>query len=395
MRITWVTRSFLDYRVPVYRELDKLCGGNLTVIYYKDVPPMRAQNKLKEVLGERAIAREYELRIGNKPKIDNASKGNTSFRIPLSPGLIKQVIQTKPDVIISDGFMQWTYAALAVRALKHIPHVMCYERTAHTERKAGKIRLAYRKFVSKWIDAIDCNGRLCGEYVRSLGFDGDRLTNGHMVADVTGMSEAIQQVDDLSLQRLKLKLSNDGKKVVLLFVGQLIVRKGVEELLSAWAKFQQEAKGQEATLVYVGSGDLEETLRKRIENEHIPNVVLTGAIDYDSIAQYYKAADCFILPTVEDNWSLVVPEAMACGLPIATTIYNGCYPELVTKDNGWVFDTFNETSMIKSLNDIVAKRSNLPAMGEVSKQIVSSHTAENAAQSIMDAKRIAQKHCKR
>ena len=117
MRITWVTRSFLDYRVPVYRELDKLCGGNLTVIYYKDVPPMRAQNKLKEVLGERAIAREYELRIGNKPKIDNASKGNTSFRIPLSPGLIKQVIQTKPDVIISDGFMQWTYAALAVRAL--------------------------------------------------------------------------------------------------------------------------------------------------------------------------------------------------------------------------------------------------------------------------------------
>ena len=51
--------------------------------------------------------------------------------------------------------------------------------------------------------------------------------------------------------------------------------------------------------------------------------------------------------------------------------------------------------MIKSLNDIVAKRSNLPAMGEVSKQIVSSHTAENAAQSIMDAIRIAQKHCKR
>ena len=32
---------------------------------------------------------------------------------------------------------------------------------------------------------------------------------------------------------------------------------------------------------------------------------------------------------------------------------------------------------------------------EVSKQIVSSHTAENAAQSIMDAIRIAQKHCKR
>ena len=36
MKITWVTRSFLDYRIPVYQELNKLCGRNLTVIYYKD-----------------------------------------------------------------------------------------------------------------------------------------------------------------------------------------------------------------------------------------------------------------------------------------------------------------------------------------------------------------------
>ena len=74
MKITWVTRSFLDYRIPVYQELNKLCGRNLTVIYYKDIPPERTQKKIKEVLGDKAIAREKEFRIGNKPKIDNASK---------------------------------------------------------------------------------------------------------------------------------------------------------------------------------------------------------------------------------------------------------------------------------------------------------------------------------
>ena len=394
MKITWVTRSFLDYRIPVYQELNKLCGRNLTVIYYKDIPPERTQKKIKEVLGDKAIAREKEFRIGNKPKIDNASKSNTTFRIPISPGLIKQVLDSKPDVLISDGFMQWTYAALAVRALKRIPHVMCYERTAHTERNAGRLRIWYRKIVSRWIDAIDCNGILCGEYVRSLGFDSKRLTFGHMVADISGMSRTIQNIANEDIVKVKKELKIPPKGLMILFVGQLIPIKGVDQLLTAWKQFKSHCK-ENCTLVYVGYGRLEQPLRDRIVNEKIQDVILIGGIDYDSIAQNYKAADCFILPTVEDNWSLVVPEAMACGLPVATTIYNGCHPELITKENGWVFDTYNEQSIIDTLQNIVNNKERLKEMGEVSKRIVSKHTAERAAQSIMAAIDIAQKHCKK
>lgn len=394
MRITWITRSFLDYRIPVYEELNKLCGNELTVIYYKDIPPERTQRKIKKILGERAIARDKEIRIGNKPKIDNASKSNTSFRIPISPGLIRQIIKTKPDVLISDGFMQWTYAALAVRAFKHIPHVMCYERTKYTERNAGKIRIWYRKFVSKWIDAIDCNGSLCGEYVSSLGFDSNRLTYGHMVADISGLSKEINIISDNDALKLKNELKISSKSIILLYVGQLIQRKGVEQLLTAWKHFKLQCS-ENCTLIYIGYGNLEESLRKRIASENIKDVIITGGIDYDNIAQYYRIADCFILPTVEDNWSLVVPEAMACGLPIATTIYNGCYPELVTPKNGWIFDTYNEKSIIETLHNIISNKEKLREMGEFSKQIVSKYTAESAAQSIIRAIEIAQIHCKK
>lgn len=390
MRITWVTRSFLDYRIPVFKSLDNICGHQLTVIYYKDIPPERTQNKLKAILGERAIARDVEFRIGNKPKIDNASKSNTSFRIPISPGLIKQIIETKPDVLISDGFMQWTYAALAVRAIKGIPHVMCYERTKHTERNAGKFRIWYRKFVSHWIDAIDCNGMQTKEYVKELlGWEENRLTTGHMVADTVGMKLAVEQIPDGVCEKLRRKLNIKG--TMLLYVGQLIERKAVEELLDAWKEFDK--KDRNATLVYVGDGVLEEKMRLRIKNENIKDVVLTGAVDYDSIAKYYKAADCFIIATKEDNWSLVVPEAMACGLPIATSKYNGCWPELVTPDNGWVFDSLDKRDIINTFQKIIDSKDKLYKMGEFSKLIVSSHTAESAAQSIMDAIKFAQKHC--
>lgn len=386
MRITWVTRSFLDYRIPVYQALDNLCGHELRVIYYKDIPPEKCQEKLKAVLGDRTIAREKELRIGNKPKIDNMSLSNTSFRIPVSPGLVKQVINTKPDVLISDGFMQWTYAPLAVRALKGIPHVMCYERTAHTERNASGLRKAYRRFVSRWIDAIDCNGSLTGEYVKALlGWDDSRLTYGHMVADVEGLRHQVKAISEEESQRLR---SQHGiRETMLLYVGQLISLKGVRELLSAYAHIAE--KTPNMSLVMVGGGPLEEELRMRIKEEKIPNVVITGRVDYDNVATYYRAADCFILPTTEDNWSLVVPEAMACGLPVATTIYNGCHPELVHPENGWVFDSLNPKSIEDTLMEIYSHREQLPEMGKASERIVASETAERAAQSIMEAINIA------
>ena len=382
MKITWVTRSFLDYRIPVFQAVDEMCGHKLTVIYYKDIPPERTQRKLKAVLGDRAIAREKELRIGNKPKIDNATVANSSFRIPISLGLVKQILKTEPDVLVSDGFMQWTYAPLIVRALKRIPHVMCYERTAHTERNAGKLRTAYRKFVSHWIDAIDCNGIQTGDYIKSLlGWSDNRLTFGHMVADVEGLTRKAQNITLDECATLRKELGVQG--TMLIFTGQLIARKGVTELLSA---FQEVAKNRnDLTLVFVGSGPLEHSLKRQIQTNHIPNVVLTGAVDYDNIALYYRAADCFILPTMEDNWSLVVPEAMACGLPVATTIYNGCHPELVHPENGWVFDSQNPESIKDVLLKIADSKEQLKEMGNASKQIVASHTAQQAAQSIMDA----------
>lgn len=395
MRITWVTRSFLDYRIPVFKALDELCGHQLTVIYYKDVPPQRCQDKLKAVLGNRAIAKEKELRIGNRPKIDNASRANSSIRIPVSPGLIRQVISSKPDVLVSDGFMQWTYAALAVRALKGIPHVMLYERTAHTERTAGKARTMYRKFVSRWIDAIGCNGSLTGEYVKQLlGWDDTRLTYGHMVADVKGMSKMVADVSEVSKNLLRKQLGIKG--MMLLYVGQLIPRKGVKKLLDGWKEFKKRStESASCSLVYVGTGSQEDELKKMIRDGNIPDVSLVGSVDYDRIAPYYKAADCFIIPTLEDNWSLVVPEAMACGLPIACSKYNGCYPELVRPENGWIFDPLDEADMVNALQRIVSDKDKLKAMGEASRRIVAGETAERAARSIMDAIEIAKKHCNR
>lgn len=379
MNITWVTRSFLDYRIPVYKALDDLCCRHLTVIYNGDVVPQRCQEKLRSVLGERAIALSGEIRLSGVAK-DNATMANKGYRIPFQRGLIKAIRSTNPDILVSDGFFQWTYSTLWVRMFnrRRIKHIMCYERTAHTERNAGFLRTMYRKVVSHWIDAIDCNGQLTAEYVVNVLNYNKLLAYGHMTAEIEGVAKRVDSASISTANEIKRKFDLTG--LTFLYLGQLIQRKGIMELLEAW----KEAGLSEASMMLVGDGKQRNEIQSYIDSNRIDNVKLLGSINYDNLGPYYKVADCFIIPTLEDNWSLVVPEAMAADLPVACSIYNGCHPELVRPSNGWTFDPLNKESIVRTLRQISDSRDKLKSMGEESRRIVANYTPRHAAQGIYD-----------
>lgn len=390
MKVVWVTRSFLDYRIPVYEALSEHLGGHLTVIYNADYVPERCCRKIERVLGPRAKGLHGERAI----KWARASGfTNQGLRIPYQPGLIKAVLQEQPDLLISDGFFQWTYAALFIRATRHIPHVMCYEKTCHTERNAQWYRTAYRRLAMRWIDAMCCNGTLCGRYTESLGFPRERITFGHMVADVEGLRHSSAMVTAAQVHALRSRLRLDG--LVFLYVGQLIARKGVHELLTAWSRLSRTIGRQEATLLIVGDGPQREDLERRCEREGLASVRFAGAVDYDELSLYYRSADVFTIPTLEDNWSLVVSEAMACGLPVMCSIYNGCWPELVSADNGWTFDPHDAEQTVSVLRTVLASRDRLGAMGRASKRILDDFTPTTAARQIARACDIASAWCRR
>lgn len=380
MRITWVTRSFLDYRIPVYKALDELCGNQLTLIYNSDKIPERCNKKIKTILGDRAIPLKNEYSIKSRNASD-FQMANVGYSVPYHPDLIKTIRASKPQVIVSDGFLKWTYAALFVRLfnLKRIKHVMCYERTAHTERNAGKLRTLYRKLASRLIDCIDCNGTLTAEYVTNVLGYRKNLSYGHMAADTTGMAENVRNATEADLEVIRNR--HNIKGLTFIYVGRLIPLKGIMQMLEAW----KQAAIKDSTLMLVGDGEQRGEIENFIRDNNLDNVKLIGAINYDDLGPYYKAADCFIIPTLEDNWSLVVPEAMASGLPIACSIYNGCHPELVHPENGWTFDPLDTNDMVRVLNEISTCRDSLKNMGMESMRIVADHTPKHAAQGIYNA----------
>ena len=90
---------------------------------------------------------------------------------------------------------------------------------------------------------------------------------------------------------------------VLLNVGRVAPEKNLEAFLAA------DVPGSK---VVVGDGPALESLRRRY-----PQVLFLGALSGAELASAYRAADCFVFPSLTDTFGLVIIEALACGVPVA------------------------------------------------------------------------------
>ena len=376
MRITWVTRSFLDYRIPIYKEINRLCGNNLYLIYNEEIVPEHLTQIMKNELGERCIPLKGEIRLVGKKKNPVSFSNAKNIRIPIQKGLINTIKNTNPDIIITDGFFQWTYAPLVIKLFnKKVKHVMCYEGWQHTERNMQFFRIWYRKLAMKLIDSICCNGILSKKYVESLGYPSEKISLGNMAADTSFFSEKSSEITQCDIDSFRKRMNLKG--TVYCFSGRLVQLKGIKELVVAWKNF---SINKNVTLFIIGDGPLKEELESYINENNLSNIIFAGFVNYVDLPIYYKASDIFIIPTLQDNWSLVVPEAMACGLPIMSSIYNGCYPELVTKENGWIFDPLDKANMESTLSN--SYKNINKDMGIKSKEIVLNFTPQIIAGNI-------------
>lgn len=374
MKILWLCKWFGNYRIPVYEHLNKLSGGNFYMAYNKEAVSELVHKKMEQTLGENAIGLEKEkhLIIGNK----DSDMANGYIDFAWQPGLLKAIKNVNPDIIISDGFYQWTYAAI----LKSFRRKLCifYERTAFVERNAPGWRKTYRKIMGKFADGFLINGSLTREYLAELGFSNRPMVEGCMVADCEGLSMAVNNCEENEITALAESIGiTKGKGLVFLFVGQLVQRKGIKELLSVWGRHVKEFPDD--SIIVAGQGVMESELKEKFSK--VPGIKFVGQINYDAIHRYYALADVSVMPTLEDNWSLVVPEAMACGKPVATTPYNGCHVELIEEGcNGHLFDPLSEQSILDMLKAF--HYDNLESLGRRSQEIIKNYTPSEAANNI-------------
>ena len=134
-------------------------------------------------------------------------------------------------------------------------------------------------------------------------------------------------------------ISNSGNKHTLLFVSRVQRKKGLPNLLDAWARLPCELRG-DWTVRIVGpdqDGHTAELVAQANKLGILDEVAFVGSrYDADLDAEY-DAADLFVLPTHSENFGSVVIEALAHRVPVVCT-KEAPWKELETQKCGWWID---------------------------------------------------------
>lgn len=126
---------------------------------------------------------------------------------------------------------------------------------------------------------------------------------------------------------------------VIIFVGRLTEKKGVQVLIDALSLGRQGLES--ANLVIVGDGPLRPALEERARTWGLSGRVrFIGPRNHASLPAYLSAADVFALPSVEasdgdkDGLPVVLMEAAACGTPAVASSIGGIPQFLKDGRNG-------------------------------------------------------------
>lgn len=131
-----------------------------------------------------------------------------------------------------------------------------------------------------------------------------------------------------------------------IFVGQLIERKRVDLLIDAVSTLELGS----AELTIVGSGPLEEALRRRGEEADL-SIRWMGAQPMTKIASLLAEADCLVLPSRHDGWGAVVSEAMIVGTPAICSDTCGASIVVRASGEGKVFPSGDGSALLAALTD--------------------------------------------
>ncbi len=280
------------------------------------------------------------------------------------------MMEAAPDVIATNGYSsRGTLAALEYAMQAGIPAITMSDSAEHDFRR-NRLREAIKRRIVRMFSAGLVAGQLSFRYLETLGMSSGRIFTALDVVDNDHFEAGAMAA---RRDAVETRRRFDLPERYFLTCTRFIPKKNLPMLLEAYARYRKSAGTEAWGLVLLGSGVLiEEVNEVRRELDIEEAVLMPGFKQYDELPIFYSHAGAFILPSVSEQWGLVVNEAMAAGIPVLVSDRCGCVPDLVEEGgNGFTFDPYDIDALVGHMLRIAGGECDLTAMGQASQEIIS------------------------
>lgn len=145
-------------------------------------------------------------------------------------------------------------------------------------------------------------------------------------------------------------VSQNGQKrqFTIVYLGSLTVRKGLSYLFQALRQLPMPEHQYNVWFI----GQVADELRAEIRRYQRPNWTFFGHIDHYQLASYLRQASVGVQPSVDEGLSMVIPQMLACGLPVVATTNTGAADLIEPGSNGFIVPAGDPTAIADRIMDL-------------------------------------------
>ncbi|MBE9009090.1 glycosyltransferase family 4 protein [Pseudanabaenaceae cyanobacterium LEGE 13415] len=307
------------------------------------------------------------------------SKPLQSVKLPeLVSQVYRQLNQVQPDVLAIAGYANPGMLAALSWTVSHRKAAILISATKEDDTARQTWQEWLKRGLLTQYRAALVGGQPQKRYLLRLGMPEERIFTGYNV-----VGNATFHPDRIG------SLPNPVGQPFFLSVNRFVPKKNLLRLLMAYADYCEHAGDQAWHLVLCGDGVERSKIEQKIQALNLTaQVHLPGFLQQEALLPYYAHAGCFVHASLQEQWGLVVNEAMAAGLPVLLSRTCGCYEDLLMEGvNGWGFDP----NQVEPLTQLMLKMSQGDArsMGQAALAHIQKFSPDYFAQELVGAAQTA------
>jgi len=291
-------------------------------------------------------------------------------------GVNTTLSKINPDILAIAGYAEPAMLSALIWSLcNHKPAILL-----SASKQDDALRYWWREIVKllivKTYKAALVGGKPQKRYIVNLGMAPNSVFTGYNIVEI----------DNFHPDKIK-SLPNYYYQPYFLAVNRFVPKKNILILISSYAAYRQKLGTDAWDLVLCGDGELRPQIEQQIAKLNLQNSVhLPGFLQQDQMLPYFAHASCFVHTSIQEQWGLVVNEAMAAGLPVLVSNHCGCYEDLIIEGvNGFGFDPENSQQLTELMLRMSSGDIDLHKMGQAALEHIQKFSPDYFAQGLKQA----------